>query len=143
MRREKQPGQTKGEREADDPATAKQKTVAMISRRKCYRRERTRRWTTTTATTTHKHNNQIVHMRGGSCDRQAKNCGDDLEEEVRQKGEDMTMDDDDGDNNAQTQQSNSTHERGEEDGGGGDDTGDDESLEGVAAVSLMPDAHAS
>ena len=37
----------------------------------------------------------------------------------------------------------STHERGEEDGGGGDDTGDDESLEGLAAVSLMPDAHAS
>ena len=34
MRRDKQPGQTKGEREADDPATAKQKTVAMISRRK-------------------------------------------------------------------------------------------------------------
>ena len=29
-----QPGQTNGEREADDPATAKQKTVAMISRRK-------------------------------------------------------------------------------------------------------------
>jgi len=33
-----QPGQTKGEREADDPATAKQKTVAMISRRKFGRR---------------------------------------------------------------------------------------------------------
>ena len=96
---------------------------------------------TMTATTTHKHNNQIVHIRGGSCHRQAKNCGDDLEEEVRQKGEDTTMDDDDGDNKAPTQQSNSTHERGEEDGGGGDDTGDDESLKGVAAVSLMPDAH--
>ena len=53
------------------------------------------------------------------------------------------MDDDDGDNNAQTQQSNSTHERGEEDGGGGDSTGDDESLDGVVAVSLMSDADAS
>ena len=53
------------------------------------------------------------------------------------------MDNDDGDNNAQTQQSNSTHERGEEDGGGNDNTNDDESLEGVAAVSLMSDADAS
>ena len=113
MRRDKQPGQTKGEREADDPATAKQKTVAMISRRKCYRREQTQGWTTTTATTMHKHNNQIVHIRGGSCHRQAKNCGNDLKEEVRQKGEDTTMDDEDDDNNnTQTQQSNSTRERG-------------------------------
>ena len=38
MRRDDQPGQSKGEREADDPSTAKQKTVAMISRRKCGRR---------------------------------------------------------------------------------------------------------
>ena len=53
------------------------------------------------------------------------------------------MDSDHGDNNAQTQQSNSTHERGEEDGGGNDNTNDDESLEGVAAVSLMSDADAS
>ena len=53
------------------------------------------------------------------------------------------MDDNDGNNNAQTQQSNSTHERGEEDGSGGDNTYDNESLEGVAAVSLMSDADAS
>jgi hypothetical protein len=38
MRRDNQPVQTQGEREADDPATAKQITVAMISRRKCGRR---------------------------------------------------------------------------------------------------------
>jgi hypothetical protein len=30
--------QTKGEREADNPITAKQKTVVMILRRKCSRR---------------------------------------------------------------------------------------------------------
>jgi hypothetical protein len=53
------------------------------------------------------------------------------------------MDNNDGNNNAQTQQSNSTHERGEEDGGGGDSTGDDESLDGVVAVSLMSNADAS
>jgi hypothetical protein len=53
------------------------------------------------------------------------------------------MDDDNGDNNAQTQQSNSTHERGKEDSGGGDGTDDDESLDGVVAVSLMSDADAS
>ena len=53
------------------------------------------------------------------------------------------MDSEHGDNNAQTQQSNSTHEKGEEDGGGNDNTNDDESLEGVAAVSLMSDADAS
>jgi hypothetical protein len=59
------------------------------------------------------------------------------------RGEDTMMDNDDGDNNAQTQQSNSTHKRGEEDGSGGDNTYDNESLEGVAAVSLMSDADAS
>jgi hypothetical protein len=53
------------------------------------------------------------------------------------------MDNYDGDNNAQTHQSNSTHERGEEDGSGGDGTNDDESLDGVVAVSLMSDADAS
>jgi len=53
------------------------------------------------------------------------------------------MDVNDGNNNAQTQQSNSTHERGEEDGGGGDGTDNDESLDGVVAVSLMSDADAS
>ena len=53
------------------------------------------------------------------------------------------MDNDDSNNNAQTQQSNSTHERGEEDGSGGDNTYDNESLEGVAAVSIMSDADAS
>jgi len=31
--------QTEGEWEGDNPATAKQKTLAMISRRKCGRRE--------------------------------------------------------------------------------------------------------
>ena len=53
------------------------------------------------------------------------------------------MDDNNGNNNPQTQQSNSTHERGEEDGGGGDGTDNDESLDGVVAVSLMSDADAS
>ena len=53
------------------------------------------------------------------------------------------MDVNDGNNTAQTQQSNSTHERGEEDGGGGDGTDDNESLDGVVAVSLMSDADAS
>jgi hypothetical protein len=53
------------------------------------------------------------------------------------------MDNGNGDNNAQTQQSNSTHERGKEDSGGGDGTDDDESLDGVVAVSLMSDADAS
>ncbi len=38
MRCDNQPGQTKGEQEANDPATAKQTTVVMISRRKCGRR---------------------------------------------------------------------------------------------------------
>jgi hypothetical protein len=37
MRRDNQPVQTEGKREAEDPATAKQKTVVMISRRKCGR----------------------------------------------------------------------------------------------------------
>ncbi len=53
------------------------------------------------------------------------------------------MDDDGDDNNAQTQQSNSTQDGGEEDGGGGDDTDNDESLDGVVAVSLLSDADAS
>ena len=38
MERQDATGQTKGEEEADNPAIAKQKTVAMISRRKCSRR---------------------------------------------------------------------------------------------------------
>ena len=55
----------------------------------------------------------------------------------------MKMDDKEGDNNAQMQQSNSTQDRGEEDGSGGDDSYNNESVDGVVAVSLLSDANAS
>ena len=59
----------------------------------------------------------------------SKNCGDDLEEEVRQKRREH--------DNGQLQR------RGEKDGGSGDDSDDIESLDGVAAASLLSDANAS